>query len=399
MNTLAAMMRDMRQTRGLTLAQVALAANVSRSLICHAEAGRRTLDAATVARIDAAVRAGGALVDAWHTDDVRRREAARAGQVLAGSVEDSLLLMTADAGMRVVDLVEAAELLPVEYLTGSPGVMLEKAVSLRSSLLDVLRRGRFRDSEGASVQRGLSVASGMLSYAALDLGRPDVALSHIGATSALSQRLDDLEHLAWAAGTESLIRRFLNDFPGALAAIEGGLKLGNMRGTGRVRLLSGLGQCRANLGDAAGAHEALDWAARARERVTIPDSVGGIYGFTEAKQTYYIGSSLIHLRDDVSSRRAIHGAQQAIDEWTNGGDADPLSADVILSRLYQAIAYLNLGDLAGVVTALESVISTPPSERTSWVTKRLGDITTRLASPPWDDSAEAADLRRLITAH
>jgi transcriptional regulator with XRE-family HTH domain len=398
MPNLSSLIRDLRVTRGLTVGQVANTCHVSRSAVANFEAGRRVPDAATITRMDAALGARGELVGAWRGVVLKREEAARVGQILAGSVADSVRLLTVDAGVAVTDLVEQAEALPVEFLWETPAVMLERAVQVRSALLEVMAHGGFRGVEGASVQRALSLVSGTLAYAALDLGRPDVALQHVQASRALSGRLDDTEHLVWAAGTESLIRRFQNDFPGALAAIEDGLKLGQVRGTGRVRLLSGLGQCRANLGDAAGAHEALDWAARARERVASPDSVGGLYNFTQAKQTYYVGSSLIHLRDDVSSRRAIHGAQQAIDTWASCTKEEAFTKDAILCRLYQAAAHLNLGDLAGVAERVAPVTATPPADRISWVTKRLGDITERLARPPWDSSAEAADLRGLITS-
>lgn len=64
----AALLRQYRDAAGMSLRQLATAADVNQGSLSHAESGdhRRRLSADSTARVDAALHAGGALLRAWH---------------------------------------------------------------------------------------------------------------------------------------------------------------------------------------------------------------------------------------------------------------------------------------------------------------------------------------------
>lgn len=93
-------------------------------------------------------------------------------------------------------------------------------------------------------------------------------------------------------GAQSLIARFGTNYAHARNYVLDGLRH-QPRGTGRIRLHAGYAQCQANLGDSRGANAALNLALTEREHLTSDDSMAGIFEFSEAKQHYYAGSSLI----------------------------------------------------------------------------------------------------------
>ena len=155
---------------------------------------------------------------------------------------------------------------------------------------------------------------GVLTYAALDLGSPDGAAAHAALGWRLAERDDDNELRLWVRGTQSLIARFETDYERAQWFVEDGLRYA-APGTGRLRLLAGFAQCRANLGDSPGANDAFDLAEREGEQLRSHDSVGGLFEFSRAKQHYYAGSSLMWLPDRVDAERAAREAALAVAIW------------------------------------------------------------------------------------
>src|SRR5205807_755776 len=124
------------------------------------------------------------------------------------------------------------------------------------------------------------------------------------------------ELLVWVRGTQSLIARFRGDYGVALDYVRDGLQYaGDVPGTGEARLLCGEAQCLANLGDSRASNRTLNAAEQARERIRRPDSLDGLFAFSEVKQRYYAGSSLIWLDGGDDARRAETEASAAIDAW------------------------------------------------------------------------------------
>jgi hypothetical protein len=139
-------------------------------------------------------------------------------------------------------------------------------------------------------------------------------MTHAEAAWVCAERARDNELRVWVRGTQSLIARFEGDYDDAMGYVLEGLTH-ETSGTGELRLLSGYAQCHANLGDSRGANDALNRALTRRERLSTPDSLGGIFEFSEAKQHYYAGSSLIWLDGGHDAQRAAREAGEAIAIW------------------------------------------------------------------------------------
>jgi hypothetical protein len=160
-----------------------------------------------------------------------------------------------------------------------------------------------------------------------------------------------------------------------------------------LRLLAGLAQCRANLGDSPGANEALDLAEREREALHSRDSVGGLFEFSRAKQHYYAGSSLMWLTGRPDAERAAREAALAVAMWEQEPAESRSLDDEALAHVYEATARVQLGDLDGAAEAVAPILDLPPERQISWITKRLGGLADRLDAHMYAGSGDALDLR------
>jgi hypothetical protein len=310
------------------------------------------------------------------------------------SLGESLDLIAAGEDSDLDDLHQQAEDLAADYLSQPPSTMLPRAVALRGQLLDRLRSHCYRINQVPDAYRSLAVLQGILSYAALDLGHSGAATTHAAAAWALADRTDDDRMRMWVRGTQSLIARFEGDFDRGLSLVQDGLSYSAV-GSGRLRLLAGLGQCRANLGDGDGARSVIVQAARLRESIDDRGPAessfpSGIFEFSAAKQHYYAGSSLMWLPSASAARQAAEEAGRAITLWENGPPQHRPLDDEALARVYQATAYVRLRELDA---AAEPVLNLPKDRQISWITKRLHGLAALLDGPSVRAAAEAAALR------
>jgi tetratricopeptide (TPR) repeat protein len=225
----------------------------------------------------------------------------------------------------------------------------------------------------------------VLAYAALDLGDSKAALTHAEAAWVCAERAQDNELRAWVRGTQSLIARFDGDYDQAMSYVLDGLRYGTP-GTGKLRLLCGYAQCHANLGDSHGTNHALDLALVERERVSTADSVRGIFEFSEAKQHYYAGSSLIWLDGGPDAERAAREAAEAINLWTHEPVETRSLDDEALAHVYQGTAHLQLGQLDAATHAVRPILDLPAERQISWIRKRLARFAGMLRDEPYTGS-------------
>jgi triphosphoribosyl-dephospho-CoA synthetase len=169
-------------------------------------------------------------------------------------------------------------------------------------------------------------------------------------------------------------------------------------GTGEARLLCGEAQCLANLGDSRAANQILNAAEQARERVHQPDSIAGLFEFSETKQRYYAGSSLIWLDGGDDARRAATEAQAAIDSWQQMPAEQRSLDDERLAHIYKATALVQLDDIEGATDAMAPILTLPREAQISWISKRAGRIGSMLSAPRFQGSPAAIDLREAIAA-
>lgn len=390
----AALLRELRTARGVSLAALGDVTAYHRAAVANVEAGRRHVDERFAAAADRALGGEGRLVDAWRHDEQVRAEQTERRRLLDRAVRDSAEL----AHLADVDrLGDDAAQLAVDYLSTDAGTMLRRTLAARADTVTLLRNGH-SPAQHTDLLVTAGRMSGVLAYAALDLGRPDHALMHTEAAWQCAELAGDDELRAWIRGTQSLIVRFGSDYRRALDLARDGMQYAK-RGTAAARLLCGQAQCLAQLGDSHGANAALNAAEDAREHATGCDTVGGLLTFSETKQRYYAGSSLIWLGDPPNAQRAAVESQAAIERWATGPAADRSLDDEALAHLYLSTARLQLGELDGAVDALRPILDLPAERRISWITKRLDNVVSILTASPYDHSPAARSAVDEIRAY
>ncbi|MCD9196043.1 hypothetical protein [Streptomyces albireticuli] len=303
------------------------------------------------------------------------------------------------ADLELDELHAGVEETAVDYLGTAPGPMLHRADALRRDALSRLRDYRHGPHERSDLYVAAGRLSGILAYSALDLGDADAALEHARAAGRCAQHAGDTELLMWVRGTQSLIARFNGDYGIALDYVRDGLQyVGDVPGTGEARLLCGEVQCLANLGDSRAANRMLHMAEQARERARRPDSLAGLFEFSETKQRYYAASSLIWLNGGDDARTAAAEAQAAIGAWERMPVEKRSLDDERLCRIYLATAHVQLGEVEAAAEAMTPVLALPAEAQISWINKRAHRVGSMLAAPRYRRSPAAVDLREAIGA-
>lgn len=387
-----AQLRGLRAERSWSLRDLAERITYNRGYIGKVEQGEKFPDRQFAERADQAFGARGALVEIWEAEADERHDAERMGKLLTASVKDSLRLLTAAEERHDLDQVsDGVDGLAVAYLGTPPGPMLQQAVELRAEVLQRLRERHFRPHELKDLYLLLGRLQGVLAYAALDLGDAKAAMTHAEAAWTCAEHAGDNELRAWTRGTQSLIARFQGDYAHALDYLYDGLRC-KARGTGRIRLLCGVAQCHANLGDSVRANRTLDLAQTEREELSTTDSVDGLFGFSVAKQHYYAGSSLIWLAGGADAERAAREAGQAIALWEHEPPESRSLDDEALAHVYQGTAFLQVGDLDSATAAIRPILDLPADRQISWIKKRLARYAAMLRAEPYRGSSAADDL-------
>ncbi|AHH17257.1 hypothetical protein NONO_c24610 [Nocardia nova SH22a] len=238
--------------------------------------------------------------------------------------------------------------------------------------------GAVHPNERADLYVGLGRVSGVLSYAALDLGQADTAMLHSEVSRKMGSLSGSRSLVAWAYGTESLIERFDQNYEHARDLLLSAQPyIGE--GTSAVRILCGLAQCSANLGDSAAAMEYIGRAKIARDHADS-DSVEGLFGFSPAKQEYYTASALMWLSNTAALKEAERSATNAIAIWEHEPVEQRSLDDEALAHVYLATSLIKLGEIDGAMEAVRPILNLPEERQISWIRKRiaqLSDLITR----------------------
>jgi tetratricopeptide (TPR) repeat protein len=382
----------------MSLAMLGTATFVSRGWINNVEAGRRWPARSWAAQADVVLQADGALVRTWEAGQRERENSEGVASLLVASARDSNALVATHVHERDLDsLQDVVEQLAIGYLASPARPMLEQGMDVRRELTMRAKVGAIRPRELADLYLGLGRVSGILSYAALDLGRSDIARTHIETAWHMADLTEDNELKAWVRGTQSLIARFDQKWDSATSFIEDGLRYAG-QGSSILRLLSGAAQCAANMGDTAHAIEYLDTAERARETIG-PDSLEGLFGFSRAKQWYYGGSSLMWLPERFALERAEKSAEAAIAAWEHEPPEQRSLDDEALAHVYLATARIRLHDLDGAMDAVRPILELPPERQISWISKRVSNLAALLEDEAFNGSRQAADAREELRAY
>ncbi|MFV8127512.1 helix-turn-helix transcriptional regulator [Streptomyces syringium] len=391
-------LRERRRAAGLSLGDLAQRVHIDRSHIHHVESGRRSPTREFAEAVELVLGADGQLMAAFEREDRERREQAATRRTLAASLAASRDLVEL-ADLELDELHAGVEETAVDYLGTAPGPMLRRADALRGDALSRLRDYRHGPHERADLYVVAGRLSGILAYAALDLGDPGAALEHARAAGRCAQYAGDMELLMWVRGTQSLISRFNGDYRIALDYVRDGLQYaGEVPGTGEARLLCGEVQCLANLGDSRAANQTLRIAEQARERAHRPDTLAGLFEFSETKQRYYAASSLIWLNGGDDARAAATEAEAAIASWERMPPAQRSLDDERLCHIYLATARVQLGEVEAAAEAMAPVLALPVEDQISWINKRARRVGGMLSAPRFQHASAATALREAIGA-
>lgn len=396
----AALLRELRQSRGMSLRDLANAIHYNRSYISNVEAGKRLPEGKFAELADRELRAGGKLLCCWKSADEERRSSGKIHRTLLTASQESEFLAALD-----VDDIDSEpvggiiERLAVSYLNTPPAPMLAQASQLRSTIVKALKSHGRPAPLDAEYLIAAGRLSAVLAYAALDLGTSCDAQLHAAATFQCAERAGDNELAAWARGTQGLIARFDGNYGQSLKFVREGYRKYARKGTSGPRLLCGEAQSLANLGDSEGTNNALIQAVESRNEVRSKDSLGGLFSFSEAKQRYYSSSSLIWLDEPENSQRAAYEASKAIEIWTDSPMSERSLDDEALAHIYWATALVKLGEVDGAATVLRPIFDLPPERRISWIAKRMQRVSDMLNTPRYSRSPVAVGLRDEILAY
>lgn len=396
----AFLLRELRSSRGMSLRDLADAIHFNRSYISNVEARKKLPEEVFVRLCDRELRADGKLIRCWKLADEERRHQSAVRRTLLTANQESEFLAALDVDDIDSEPVNGTiERLAVSYLNTPPAPMLTQATQLRTAIVRALRSHERPQALEKEYLIAAGRLSGVLAYAALDLGEAHDAGLHASAAFRCADRVNDSELMSWARGTQALIARFDGEFDLALDfAREGYQKFAGM-GTSAPRLLCGQAQSLANLGDSAGANDALSKATKAREELHGEDCLGGLFSFSEAKQHYYAGSSLIWLDERENAQRAAYEASTAINIWSKAPMSERSLDDEALAHIYWATALIKLSEVDGAVSVLRPIFDLPPERRISWIAKRMRRISGMLDTRLYHKSQSAADLRDEILAY
>ncbi len=390
----AALFRELREERGLSYSELERPTLSSRGWMSNVAAGTRWPGRDWVTRADEVLHAAGTLIATWERGDSERGTAVRQRKALAASEQESTAIIASAAKPDAVDVDQMSESvasLSIAYLHEAPEPMLRRAANIRTESLRRLKEGAVHPRKVRELTMATGRASGILIYAALDLGHPEVAETHARATWHLAESADSDELRAWVRGTQSLLARFNKNYILARELAEDGLKYAGA-GTSTIRLICGAAQCAANLGDSLRAQSLLNEALSLRERAA-PDSLNGLYAFSYAKQLYYGGSSLMWLDDQRALKRADRDAGEAISLWKHEGVEFRSLDDEALAQVYQATARMKLGEVDGAMELLRPVINLPEDRQISWIRRRVSEVGDILRGEQFKGSISASNAR------
>ena len=282
-------------------------------------------------------------------------------------------------------------------MNSPPLVMAYEAKLLRDRLMVAQERTR-RPSQLADLYHLAGRASGILAYAALDLGDPRAAMTNARGALACADLAGHTGLTAWVRGTQSLIARFAGRHAEAERYALAGMDL-NPRGTAHARLAAGHAQCRAQLGDVAGTQAALDLASDSHSSapaLEAADDETGLFGFPRSKVHYYAASSLVCLPAGAGAVSAAREAEVAIRLFRQAPADERFITDEVLVHIHGASAHLQRGHLDAAAQFLGPVFTTPVDQRVSWHRQRLAALAPLLSTSAANGSPKATELRAKI---
>jgi hypothetical protein len=437
---LGARLAACRHAVGLTQAQLAVKASVSRSFIANVETGRQHVQRDFWESADAAVSAGGSLVAAYDKLDEMARQA-RAGITQTGTTPEPVTLPVVYAAGRPLPGAGSGSATPASISAHSDVIALAAGQArdhaanaaatgigpgtLEQLTAEVVRLGRsyvsgeplplftamhhvlgrvqaaLDQKAYPSQARDLNFLAGalcgLMANATLDLGREDAADDLARASWTYGTIIDHGPLMGWARGTQALAAIWEHRYADAVGYTEDGLDR-LPTGAGAVRLHAIRARALAGHRDFSQARAALQAAKEAAgtpQADQLHTGMAGEFAFDTAKLRYY--EALVLTRAGYPAE-AEAAASAAIRLYEAAAGAARSYGCEALAHVQLATARLMSGNADGAAEAIAGLLRLDPGRRISSLNEHLEACRELLRGPVYRESRTAAELSQQLAA-
>ncbi|NKY56352.1 helix-turn-helix domain-containing protein [Nocardia flavorosea] len=281
-----------------------------------------------------------------------------------------------------------------DYVHTPPMPMMVEMLRVRRRVYRLLE-GHQRPSDTSHLYLLAGSLSGLLANASTDLGYLDAAGEQIRAAWAYGEICGHNGLRAWARGMHALIEYWSERPHRALALAQSGQQYADSA-TAAVRLHNIEARIWSKIGSAADTERCIRAAAAASEGPatdSLHDEVGGVFGFAEAKASYYAGATYIHLG---LAEPALAATERTIELYRSGPARQRSYGAEALARVDSAAAHLINGSLDGAAEALSPVLELAEDKRIAQLEERLTGVRRRICAPTYRGVAQARSLDEQI---
>lgn len=342
-------------------------------------------DAASAARRHRRDRLLAGMTDHLRTDEEVIMDAA--GQ----SAEFSEWAEGTNVGATTLEqLDEDVRRIARDYLGNPPVPLMLSTLRVRNRVFTLLE-GRQHPNQTRHLYLTAGRLCGLLAWMASDLGRHAEAETQ-ARTAWLCAELAGADGLrAWVRATQSKVAYWDGRVQESAKLAQDGMRFA-AADTARVLLASLSARAYARIGDPAEAHAALHAAEDERER-SGEDEVGGLFGFSEAQQSYMAGSTHLWLKEP---KDALAASERAVWLFDVGSQSERFYGAEMLALMDAATALVLGGDLDGAADRLHPVLALPAEQRLDTFTSRLGEMRDALRRSRYATSRASVEIQRDI---
>jgi tetratricopeptide (TPR) repeat protein len=277
------------------------------------------------------------------------------------------------------------------YLRSEPLPLVLDTIRLRNRAFTLLE-GRQHPAQSRRLYVIAGRVCGLLAWMSGDVGRTAEAETQARTGWLCAEIADDDGLRAWIRATQSKSAYWDGRIGDSARFAEAGLEC-RASDTARVLLASLAARAWARLGRAEQAQAAITQAVDERDAVSEQDDVGGLYGFSEAQQSYLAGSTYLWLQE---SPEALRAAERAVWLYEIGAPEERFYGAEMIALIDAATAHLQSDELEGAIEKLNPVLKLPPQQRLETFTTRLVEMREALRRNRYSGSRIATDLLRQI---
>lgn len=287
----------------------------------------------------------------------------------------SVEMTSQDAIDTIRDDVQA---LALAYPTRPLDDILPDLVERQNHVFDLLERPQ-RPTHGADLYFLSGVLGGMLAKASHDQGNPTAALSQARTAWLCAEHSGHDGLRAWICGLQSLVSYWADQPRESVRYAEKGTLYATRAGNSSLAWLpASEARAWAKLGNADEAHAAIRRANDAWSTVQPDelDNLGGIAGFSEARQVYFAAEALSWLENDD---RTMGVAMDAVNRYSDPNHPDYAFGDASGSKAALAIARIEAGDEEGAAEVMRSVLDLPAAQRINGIVHAVNRVHRAIA--------------------